>query len=143
MKKMYFLILLGALCVPLAAVGQDSFKVKKSLYSFELKEKDGRCVLSYAKKGAVKELTLDVPPDCKAVRMGSANGQIITHYYKDIKATVIMVGGGLSKGNCKGESAAATQTVLIGASSVKLGKKREGACLPDGPDEKEFWLSSH
>ena len=96
----------------------------------------------YSKKGVAEKLTLDVPPDCKFVRRG-ANGTVITHYYKDIKATVLMVGGGLSKGNCKGESAAATQTILISNSGAKLGKQREGTCLTDGPDEKEFWLSSH
>ena len=142
MTKIQFLILVAALTAALPIFGQEKFKVKKSVYTYELIEKNGKCVLNYSKNGVAKELFLDVSSDCKVIRMG-ANGQVITHYYKDIKATVFMVGGGLSKGNCKVESAASTQTVLISNNVVKAGKTREGACLPDGPDEKEFWLSSH
>ncbi len=142
MKKTFPLILLTLFVFALTATAQETFKIKNSLYSYELKNSDGKCVFAYSKKGVAKELVLDVPSDCKAVKMG-ANGAVITHYYKDIKATVLMVGGGLSKGNCRGEFAASTQTVLISNSGIKLGKQREGTCLPDGPDEKEFWLSSH
>lgn len=142
MRKIYLLLLPTLLVCAFTAAAQETFKVKNSPYSYELKATDGKCVLTYSKKGVAEQLTLDVPSDCKVVRRG-ANGTVITHYYKDIKATVLMVGGGLSKGNCKGESAASTQTVLISNGGAKLGKQREGTCLPDGPDEKEFWLSSH
>ena len=142
MKKMRLIILPMLLMTVLPTVAQEAFKIRNSLYSYELKNKDGKCVLSYSKKGNAQEIVLDVPSDCKVVKTGASN-TVITHYYKDIKATVFMVGGGLSKGNCRGESAASTQTVLISSSGVKLGKQREGTCLPDGPDEKEFWLSSH
>ena len=142
MRKIYLLILPTLMLSVLPLTAQETFKIKNSPYSYELTAADGKCVLTYSKKGVAEKMTLDVPSDCKVVRRG-ANGTVITHYYKDIKATVLMVGGGLSKGNCKGESAAATQTILISSSGAKLGKQREGTCLPDGPDEKEFWLSSH
>ena len=143
MRKVKFYSLLTFLIIaPLICSAQENFKVKKSLYNFELTEKDGRCILGYTKNAVTKELVLDIAPNCKVVRL-EANNQIIQHYYSDIKATAIMIGGEIENGNCKTDTAASTQTVLIRANVIKLGKKRGGACLPDGPDEKEFWLSAH
>ncbi len=142
MKKYYVLILLALFAIPLTAIGQETFQVKKSPFSFNLAERDEKCIVSYQKKGVIKEVILNLASPCKIVRIG-ANGKVIEHYYKDIRATVVMFGGGLKKGNCAGDTADATQTIIIGRNFVKAGAKREGTCLPDGPDEKEFWLSSH
>ncbi len=143
MKKMKFCFLLLFLTIaPTAYHAQENFRVKKSSFNFELIEKEGKCVLSYTKNAVTKELVLDVAPKCKVLRM-EADDRIIQHYYNDIKATAVMVGGEIEKGKCKIDTAASTQVILIRTNSVKLGQKRGGTCFPDGPDEKEIWLGAH
>ena len=142
MKKNCLWLLLALFILPLAATAQETFQVKKFPYSFTVAERDEKCVVSYERKNIKKEIVLDIAAPCQVIRFGG-NNLVIEHYYADLKATVVMFGGGLKKGNCKEAEADATQTLIIGKNFVKTGTKREGTCLPDGPDEKEFWLGSH
>ena len=107
-----------------------------------MEEKDGKCTLNYSKGKVSNQLTLDIAPNCKLIKWGASN-KIRVHYYKDIKATVFMIGGEIHKGDCKEETAKTTQTILVSQNSIKLGSQRNRTCLPDGPDEKEYWISSH
>lgn len=151
MIKLSLSIFLTVLFVPLFAAAQaaedaagETFRVKNSLYSFELKERDGKCVLSYAKKGVAKELPLDVSASCKVIRNSGKTNLVKQFYYRDLKATAIMIGGGVARGKCGEEATRSTQIVLIGKTGIKAGKKLDReTCLPDGPDEKDYWLDAH
>ena len=146
MKEFSFVlggILLTALLVLAQAGDQARDAFKLGAYSFEVREKQGDCVLFYSQKSIKKELKLDVPLPCKAIRR-SVKNDVIHHKYNDINAIVFMVGGGLKKGKCKVETASSYQTVLVKRAHIVLGAKSENStCLPDGPDGKEYWMLSH
>ncbi len=56
-----------------------------------------------------------------------------------------MIGGNVGEAaKCKSAFADQSQVILVKARGVFAGKTRHNSiCLPEGPDEKEFWLLSH
>ncbi len=114
-----------------------------SNYKFELVEKDGKCVLNFARNRKSSSLTLDLSANCRVVRDNKEKVRSFT--YKDINAKVFLIVGKVSSDSDeKSKCGEEMQVVLLKKGKVVSGKSRTGkVCTQYGTDEKVFWLLSH
>ena len=126
-------------------------------YSLSLKNRDGKCVLSYEGRGRQGEFTMGLPAPCEFVRDHKGAPQVRSYYNKKVYggpySVLIVTGGPIDTSQSdqfmKDGCGTQIQAVMVRTSGViikktVLGANRSGptVCPSAGTDEKVYeWLS--